>query len=153
LRAARREHTIRDERDFERHVDYIRFNPVKHGLVARVRDWPYSSFHRYVRRGLLAAPEILCKIGEVSASGETNPGLRWCSIRATVAGRQCTHQPPGQDAADGSEAQTIWTQLTGDRVGDLIFRWRYIQATLRTRGERNGISNALANWRTARRRH
>jgi putative transposase len=47
------EHTIRDERDYERHVDYIHFNPVKHGLVARVRDWPYSSFHRYVREGIL----------------------------------------------------------------------------------------------------
>ena len=47
------EHTIRDERDFERHVDYIHFNPVKHGLVKRVRDWPYSSFHRYVRQGVL----------------------------------------------------------------------------------------------------
>jgi len=47
------EHTIRDDGDFERHVDYIHFNPVKHGLVARVRDWPYSSFHRFVRLGLL----------------------------------------------------------------------------------------------------
>ncbi|MBI2716139.1 MAG: transposase [Rhizobiales bacterium] len=47
------EHTIRDDRDFERHVDYIHINPIKHGLVARVRDWPHSSFHRYVRRGLL----------------------------------------------------------------------------------------------------
>lgn len=47
------EHTIRDDRDFERHVDYIHINPVKHGLVARVRDWPHSSFHRYVQRGLL----------------------------------------------------------------------------------------------------
>jgi putative transposase len=47
------EHTIRDEKDFEQHVDYVHFNPVKHNLVARVRDWPYSSFHLYVRRGLL----------------------------------------------------------------------------------------------------
>jgi putative transposase len=47
------EHTIRDEYDFERHVDYIHFNPVKHGLVTRVCDWPYSSFHRYVRQGVL----------------------------------------------------------------------------------------------------
>jgi len=47
------EHTIRDERDFAQHVDYIHFNPAKHGLVQRVRDWPYSSFHRYVREGLL----------------------------------------------------------------------------------------------------
>ena len=47
------EHTIRNETDFERHVDYIHFNPIKHGLVTRVRDWPYSSFHRYVQQGLL----------------------------------------------------------------------------------------------------
>ena len=47
------EHTIRDEEDFARHADYIHFNPIKHGLVRRVRDWPYSSFHRYVRDGIL----------------------------------------------------------------------------------------------------
>jgi putative transposase len=46
------EHTVRDERDFGRHVNYIHFNPVKHGLVTRVRDWPHSSFHQYVRRGI-----------------------------------------------------------------------------------------------------
>jgi len=46
------EHTIRDESDFERHVDYVHYNPVKHSLVPRVKDWPYSSFHRYVRLGL-----------------------------------------------------------------------------------------------------
>jgi putative transposase len=49
------EHTIRDEDDFGRHVDYIHFNPVKHGLVTRVRDWPHSSFHQYIRQGLLPA--------------------------------------------------------------------------------------------------
>jgi putative transposase len=47
------EHTIREERDFAQHVDYIHYNPVKHGLVTRVADWPHSSFHLYVRRGLL----------------------------------------------------------------------------------------------------
>ena len=46
------EHTLRDERDFARHMDYIHFNPVKHGLVTRVRDWPHSSFHRFVRNGV-----------------------------------------------------------------------------------------------------
>jgi putative transposase len=49
------EHTIRDDEDFERHIDYVHFNPVKHGLVSRVCDWPYSSFHRYVRQGMLTA--------------------------------------------------------------------------------------------------
>jgi putative transposase len=49
------EHAIRNDADFERHVDYIHFNPVKHGYVTRVCDWPYSSFHRYVKNGLLPA--------------------------------------------------------------------------------------------------
>src|SRR5262245_3269159 len=45
------EHTIRDDGDFARHVDYIHFNPVKHGQVRQVKDWPYSSFYRLVRLG------------------------------------------------------------------------------------------------------
>jgi len=49
------EHTIWDENDLQRHVDYIHYNPVKHGLVKRVVDWPFSSFHRYVRHGWLSA--------------------------------------------------------------------------------------------------
>ena len=46
------EHQIRDDTDFARHVDYIHWNPVKHGLVARAVDWPYSTFHRCVRDGM-----------------------------------------------------------------------------------------------------
>jgi len=46
------EHAIRDERDFQKHFDYIHYNPVKHGLVSRARDWPYSTFHRFVRQGI-----------------------------------------------------------------------------------------------------
>lgn len=46
------EHQIRDELDFERHLDYIHFNPVKHGYVNRAVDWPYSTIHRYVREGV-----------------------------------------------------------------------------------------------------
>jgi putative transposase len=49
------EHAIRSDEDLARHVDYIHFNPVKHGHVTRVSDWPHSSFHRYVQRGQLAA--------------------------------------------------------------------------------------------------
>ncbi len=47
------EHFIRDEKDLVNHIHYIHYNPVKHGLVKRVADWPYSSFHRYVQEGLL----------------------------------------------------------------------------------------------------
>ncbi len=45
------EHQIRDERDLLNHVEYIHYNPVKHGLVNAPKDWKYSSFHRYVHEG------------------------------------------------------------------------------------------------------
>ncbi len=56
------EHTIRDDSDLAAHIDYVHFNPVKHDYVRCVRDWPHSTFHRYVSKGLLlddwgAAPE------------------------------------------------------------------------------------------------
>lgn len=46
------EHQIRDERDFTRHVEYIHYNPVKHGLVQSPSAWKYSSFHRYVKNSV-----------------------------------------------------------------------------------------------------
>lgn len=45
------EHQIRDEADLARHLDYIHYNPVKHGHVGQVKDWPHSSFHKWVARG------------------------------------------------------------------------------------------------------
>jgi putative transposase len=47
------EHTIRDDADLERHINYIHYNPVKHGHASRVCDWPHSSFYRYVTRCVL----------------------------------------------------------------------------------------------------
>ncbi len=49
------EHLIQDERDYRRHVDYVHRNPLKHGLVECVVDWPYSSFHRAVGAGVYPA--------------------------------------------------------------------------------------------------
>lgn len=46
------EHQIRDERDFEPHVDDVHDNPVSHQLIDAPYNWPYSSFHRYVERGI-----------------------------------------------------------------------------------------------------
>jgi putative transposase len=49
------EHAIRDEHDYEQHVNYIHYNPVKHGYVRHPTDWPYSSIHRYIKMGRLPA--------------------------------------------------------------------------------------------------
>jgi putative transposase len=60
------EHTCRDEEDLKRSLDYVHWNPVKHGLVARVRDFQWSSFHRFV------------KLGEYDQEwGEANPCPGW----------------------------------------------------------------------------
>jgi len=49
------EHLLRDEADFTRHVEYIHYNPVKHGYAQTPRDWPYSSFRRDVEMGIYPA--------------------------------------------------------------------------------------------------
>ncbi len=63
------EHVIRDEVDFARHIDYVHWNPIKHGLVQRLPDWPYSSFHRYVENGIyppdwVGAPDAELEVDE-----------------------------------------------------------------------------------------
>jgi putative transposase len=49
------EHLIRDEKDFSAHMDYVHINPLKHGLVQRVSDWPYSTFHLLTEQGVYPA--------------------------------------------------------------------------------------------------
>ena len=46
------EHVVRDEADYAAHIDYIHYNPVRHGLASAARDWPYSSFSSCVERGV-----------------------------------------------------------------------------------------------------
>jgi REP-associated tyrosine transposase len=60
------EHLIRDDRDFRRHIDYIHYNPVKHGYVSKVVDWPHSTFHRFVRNGVY--PTDWASVDEITAS-------------------------------------------------------------------------------------
>lgn len=64
------EHTLRDERDFERHYDYIHFNPVKHGHVSTVSEWPYSSYQRFVELGVYQVDWASGKNDEASDFGE-----------------------------------------------------------------------------------
>ena len=68
------EHQIGDERDYEKHMDYLHYNPAKHGLVAKVADWPHSTFHRYVQKGVYGmnwASEVSAK-ENVEDFGEPN---------------------------------------------------------------------------------
>jgi putative transposase len=49
------EHLIRNDDDYAAHLDYIHYNPVKHGFVAAAGDWPHSTFHEWVARGVYAS--------------------------------------------------------------------------------------------------
>jgi putative transposase len=49
------EHALRDEEDFQRHLDYIHYNPVKHGYAQCPHSWPFSSFHQWVQKGAYTA--------------------------------------------------------------------------------------------------
>jgi len=64
------EHTIRDEDDLKNHLDYIHYNPVKHGLAQRVSDWPHSTFHHYVQRGIYTVDWCGSKAGFAGDFGE-----------------------------------------------------------------------------------
>jgi len=64
------EHQIRDDEDLRRHVDYIHYNPVKHGYVSRTVDWPHSSLHLYIRRGWLTAEWATGKAVAAGGFGE-----------------------------------------------------------------------------------
>ena len=61
---------IRESSDYEQHINYIHYNPVKHGYVKAPSDWPYSSIHRFIRQGILdthwACGDVLdaCGFGE-----------------------------------------------------------------------------------------
>ncbi len=45
-------HAIQDDMDFERHLDYIHYSPIKHGYVEKASDWQWSSFHKFVKAGI-----------------------------------------------------------------------------------------------------
>lgn len=71
-------HQIQDEADFAKHMDYLHFNPVGHGLVERVMDWPYSTFHRCVKKGVYPMDWA------VSMSVEGGRVSLWCALRSTT---------------------------------------------------------------------
>jgi len=86
------EHAIRDSGDLERHVNYIHGNPVKHGLVADIDDWPHSSWHRWEREyttSLPPMPEDWSPAGERAASQESKGALSGakCTLLATRSWR------------------------------------------------------------------
>jgi putative transposase len=82
------EHTIRDERDFEEHLNYIHYNPVKHGLATCPHAWPYSSFRKWVGREVYP-PDWACVCG-----GRTWQVPDWSDL-ADHAGEGTGHKGSG----------------------------------------------------------
>ena len=76
------EHTIRDERDYAVHMDYVHFNPVRHGLVRNVAEWPYSSFHRHVAQGTYPASWASTDHA-LATAGERDDDTRWAEAHPT----------------------------------------------------------------------
>jgi putative transposase len=76
------EHTIKDQEDFARYVDYFHYNPVKHGLVTQVKDWPFSTFHHFVKNDMLSE-HWGSDINRSPDAAQRNPGKfaarRFCS--------------------------------------------------------------------------
>ena len=64
------EHTIRDENDLYRHIDYIHYNPVKHELVQSAKEWQYSSFYNFVKLGFYE--ENWCNFGDINKINDLN---------------------------------------------------------------------------------
>ena len=106
------EHLIRDDEDYGRHVEYCYINPVKHGLVTRVRDWPFSSFHRDVARACFR------KTGQASSRRSANSARRQWRNKAiapydmlhlltSVLGTECRCQHVRYNAAIGGQAEVI----------------------------------------------
>jgi hypothetical protein len=98
---------IRDEADYTRHVEYCYINPLKHRLVTRVRDWPYSSFHRDVRAGVF--PEnwaAIAKRAVISANDDdrtaAGPARRVTPIGPRLGADPLGSNPPDRPAERAS---------------------------------------------------
>jgi putative transposase len=90
------EHTVRDDHDFETHVNYVHINPVKHGYAKRPADWAHSTIHRFIANGTVtsnwAVGEVEGKFGEQSGDGPricfASSGLLVTSNPGELAGRE-----------------------------------------------------------------
>lgn len=63
------EHQIRDENDLQRHVDYVHYNPVKHGLVQDVEDWPWTTYHKYLKEGFYGRMNDFRNVTNIDSDG------------------------------------------------------------------------------------
>ena len=81
------EHTVRDEEDLDAHFDYIHYNPVKHGYVRCPVDWEWSSFHRWVRKGVYS---------KHWGCGARDPKLNFDRIETTVGEWRVGPVPTGR---------------------------------------------------------
>jgi len=80
------EHLIRDEDDLARHLHYIHANPVRHGYAQRAVDWPHSTFHAYVRRGVYGESWGWGKSRQRERISASSPGRPWNRARGAPYG-------------------------------------------------------------------
>jgi hypothetical protein len=78
------EHAVRDDQDFQRHVDYIHYNPIKHGYVTRVADWQFSSFHRFVQLGIYPSDWAGEGLQDMDSVGMECDGFRCASLHPGI---------------------------------------------------------------------
>jgi len=64
------EHQIRDEDDLQKHINYIHYNPLKHGLVESLEDWPWSTYHRFVKDGFYGEDIVLKSVQKISETDD-----------------------------------------------------------------------------------
>ncbi|MBC8277684.1 MAG: hypothetical protein H8E46_05585 [FCB group bacterium] len=61
---------IKDDDDLKTHIDYIHYNPIKHGLAANLEDWPWSTYHKYYRNGYYDNNQLIVPLDDEFAAGE-----------------------------------------------------------------------------------
>ena len=99
------EHLIRDERDYAHHIDYCWFNPVKHGLVTNVEDWPFSSYHRDIRENpgagdFASFEKALADHAQSAKYGEREEGAMTVGRNSGSVLRRFTHSAKRRNTAD-----------------------------------------------------
>ncbi len=111
------EYTIEHEEHSERHFDDVHYNPVKHGYVRCPRDWPWSSFHRWVRGGVYPEDWACSGNEPCGVNGTGDAVAQWFPIGQAAAGRTRHGEPIHALRGGVPQRRTVWRRAEADRPG------------------------------------